>query len=42
MCASHTAELLCGLLKESSAGLERRLGGGKAAREWDRMASKAR
>ena len=37
--------LLCGLLKETTAGLEQRLqegGGVKAVREWDRMLSKAR
>ena len=40
-CGLHP-ELLCGLLKETSAGLEQRLGGGKATREWDRMFTKAR
>ena len=35
--------LLCGLLKETTAGLEQRLGGSvKAVREWDRMLAKAR
>ena len=35
--------LLCGLLKETTAGLEQKLGGsGKAVREWDRMLAKAR
>ena len=42
VCSGLYLELLCGLLKETSAGLEQRLGGGKAAREWDRMFTKAR
>ena len=41
-CLFWSLELLCGLLKETSAGLEQRLGGGKAAREWERMFTKAR
>ena len=35
--------LLCGLLKETTGGLEQRLGGAvKAVREWERMLAKAR
>ena len=39
---AYNLELLCGLLKETNAGLEQKLGGGKAAREWDRMLAKAK